>query len=86
MKQLFIAACLIVSTTLILSCKAKRTEAVAVPEVVIDEFSTGHPGITDVNWEAEKRHGQIVYIGQYHQSGKSMEADFDENGKEVGGK
>jgi hypothetical protein len=81
MKKIIVSICFVVMCLLAQSCHDnKKTEAVAVPEVVMTAFSTKYPSAADVNWKSEYKDGKTIYIGEFKMNGTKKEADFDESG------
>lgn len=91
MKKLFLAAGLLLAATsftgynsanaaVIVKAGGKHIPASQVPAPVLATFSSTFPTATNVKWQVEREHGQVVYQADFVQNGQRWRAQFSADG------
>ncbi len=56
--------------------KGRHIPESQVPASIVASFYSQYPGATNVNWQVEREHGQIVYQAQFLLNGQRMKVKF----------
>jgi hypothetical protein len=74
----------IIFASMLAFCAACASEfeiaASDVPSAVLDSFKSKYPQATDVEWEAEKKDGNLYFEAEFKMDGKKKEAYFRPDG------
>jgi hypothetical protein len=62
------------------SCGDNKISQDKVPGAVVSSFNAKYPTATDTKWITEKSDGKTIYEAQFKNAGKSIEAEFNEDG------
>lgn len=81
MKRNIVIITLIALNIFITSCSdSENIPSSKIPQPVIAAFNAKYPDATGTEWKTEKSDGKLLYEAAFKLAGKSIEAEFYENG------
>lgn len=67
-------------TIIMASCGDNKISEDKVPGAIVTSFKAKYPTATDTKWITEKKDGKTIYEAQFKDNGKSIEAEYNEDG------